>query len=71
MRLLCDCEDGVFRNLTVAEILDQLITIERELKDEKRVTHVVFMGMGEPLANYDQTCESDPLDHGCKRVGHT
>ena len=45
---------GFFRNLTAAEILDQLITIERELDDEKGVTHVVFMGMGEPLANYDQ-----------------
>ena len=49
---------GFFRNLTAAEILDQLITIERELDDGKRVTHVVFMGMGEPLANYDQTVKA-------------
>ena len=49
---------GFFRNLTAAEILDQLITIERELDDEKGVTHVVFMGMGEPLANYDQTVKA-------------
>ena len=49
---------GFFRNLTAAEILDQLIAIERELNDEKGVTHVVFMGMGEPLANYDQTVKS-------------
>ena len=59
---------GFFRNLTAAEILDQLITIERELDDEKGVTHVVFMGMGEPLANYDQTVKGNPLDDGCKRV---
>ena len=49
---------GFFRNLTAAEILDQLITIERELDDEKGVTHVVFMGMGEPLVNYDQTVKA-------------
>ena len=49
---------GFFRNLTAAEILDQLITIERELDAEKCVTHVVFMGMGEPLANYDQTVKA-------------
>ena len=49
---------GFFRNLTAAEILDQLITIERELDNEKGVTHVVFMGMGEPLANYDQTVKA-------------
>ena len=45
---------GFFRNLTAAEILDQLMTIEHELDNGKCVTHVVFMGMGEPLANYDQ-----------------
>ena len=49
---------GFFRNLTAAEILDQLITVERELDDEKSITHVVFMGMGEPLANYDQTVKA-------------
>lgn len=49
---------GFFRNLTVAEILDQLITIEREMDDGKGVTHVVFMGMGEPLANYDPTVKA-------------
>ena len=49
---------GFFRNLAAAEILDQFITIERELDAEKGVTHVVFMGMGEPLANYDQTVKA-------------
>ena len=46
---------GFFRQLTAAEILDQLMAIERELADGSVVTNVVFMGMGEPLANYDQT----------------
>ena len=46
---------GFFRNLSTAEILDQLIAIQRLLEGKKTVTHVVFMGMGEPFANYDQT----------------
>ena len=37
---------GFFRNLTAAEILDQLITIERELEDEKRVDACCVYGDG-------------------------
>ena len=46
---------GFFRNLSAAEIVNQVIAIQRELDGKKNVTHVVFMGMGEPLANYEQT----------------
>jgi 23S rRNA (adenine2503-C2)-methyltransferase len=42
---------GVERNLTAAEIVGQLLAANRLLGDA-RVTHLVFMGMGEPLANY-------------------
>ncbi|MBI2206296.1 MAG: 23S rRNA (adenine(2503)-C(2))-methyltransferase RlmN [Candidatus Rokubacteria bacterium] len=43
---------GVDRNLTEAEILGQLLLANALLRDEdRRVTHMVFMGMGEPLAN--------------------
>jgi len=44
-------QQGFTRNLTPAEILAQLLPFTRE----RRVTNVVFMGMGEPLANYDAT----------------
>jgi len=44
---------GVTRNLSAAEIIDQVILVQR-LTGE-RVTNVVFMGMGEPLANYEAT----------------
>ena len=44
---------GLTRNLTPAEIIDQVILVQR-LTGE-RVTNVVFMGMGEPLANYEAT----------------
>ncbi len=44
---------GLFRNLEWFEIVDQLMHINRLLKTEgKEVTNVVFMGMGEPMANY-------------------
>ena len=42
---------GLDRNLTAAEILGQLLAANT-LLGEERVTHMVFMGMGEPLANY-------------------
>jgi 23S rRNA (adenine2503-C2)-methyltransferase len=43
---------GLDRNLTAGEIVGQLIAANRLLTDGERVTHIVFMGMGEPLANY-------------------
>jgi 23S rRNA (adenine2503-C2)-methyltransferase len=43
---------GLNRNLTAGEIVGQLIAANRLLSEGERVTHIVFMGMGEPLANY-------------------
>lgn len=43
---------GLIRNLTVAEILSQIRDIARDLNGNQRLTNIVFMGMGEPLANY-------------------
>jgi 23S rRNA (adenine2503-C2)-methyltransferase len=43
--------DGWTRNLHAGEIVDQLLRVE-ELSGEK-INNVVFMGMGEPLANYE------------------
>jgi 23S rRNA (adenine2503-C2)-methyltransferase len=43
---------GLARNLTVAEIVGQLLAANARLGAHERVTHIVFMGMGEPLANY-------------------
>ena len=44
---------GFARHLTPGEIVDQVYGFGRDSGD--RPTHVVFMGMGEPLANYDAT----------------
>ena len=43
---------GLERNLTTAEIVGQLAAANDLLDGDERVTHIVFMGMGEPLANY-------------------
>jgi 23S rRNA (adenine2503-C2)-methyltransferase len=43
---------GFIRNLTPAEIVDQVIQVKRSMKTPERLTNIVFMGMGEPLANY-------------------
>jgi 23S rRNA (adenine2503-C2)-methyltransferase len=47
-------QQGFNRNLSVAEIVGQVWLAHRELKSEgsDRITNVVLMGMGEPLANY-------------------
>jgi 23S rRNA (adenine2503-C2)-methyltransferase len=44
---------GVVRNLTIGEILEQMLRLQRLLPEEERLSHVVVMGMGEPLANLD------------------
>jgi 23S rRNA (adenine2503-C2)-methyltransferase len=44
---------GLARNLTAGEIVDQVLFLAQETGE--RITHVVFMGMGEPLANYQAT----------------
>ncbi|MBN1690257.1 MAG: 23S rRNA (adenine(2503)-C(2))-methyltransferase RlmN [Dehalococcoidia bacterium] len=52
---------GFKRNLAAGEMIDQVLTVgeaavrEKMLAADGRVSHVVFMGMGEPLLNYDAT----------------
>ncbi len=49
-------EMGLVRNLSVGEIVDQIRHWQRELIARgERVSHVVAMGMGEPLSNFDAT----------------
>ena len=50
---------GFSRNLTVSEIIMQIVFFGRILKkDNTKVTNVVFMGMGEPFLNYDNLMTS-------------
>ncbi len=56
-RFCATARQGFSRNLTVAEIVGQIFIAAHALEDEgvpgRRVTNVVFMGMGEPLYNVD------------------
>ena len=53
--------NGFKRNLAVSEILNQILSIKETLTDEKSITNVVLMGMGEPLANYKNTLKAIEL----------
>jgi 23S rRNA (adenine2503-C2)-methyltransferase len=60
---------GAGRDLTAGEIVGQVLAARRLLPPERRLTHVVYMGMGEPLANYAATvrslrCLTDPRGLG-------
>ncbi|HEY3392140.1 MAG TPA: 23S rRNA (adenine(2503)-C(2))-methyltransferase RlmN, partial [Lacipirellulaceae bacterium] len=45
--------EGVIRNLTTGEIVEQMLRLQRLLAPDERLSHIVVMGMGEPLANLD------------------
>ncbi len=44
-------EMGLKRNLSIFEIIEQIGAVKRALPPEEKITNLVFMGMGEPLAN--------------------
>jgi len=50
--------DGVDRNLTRGEIVEQMLKLQRLLDPEERLSHIVMMGMGEPLANLARVLEA-------------
>lgn len=60
-------KNGLIRNLSTAEIFEQVYLIDQWLQEQgERVCHVVYMGMGEPFENYDAVIQSihlliDPL----------
>ena len=61
---------GLTRNLSTAEIVEQVVAAQRtESVRGGRVSNVVFMGMGEPLANYRRVVDAvrritEPAPHG-------
>lgn len=65
-------KQGLKRNLTPSEIADQVIQVRRSLPDPDRLTNLVFMGMGEPLANYDAVTKAarNLLDQGGMNFSH-
>jgi len=74
--------DGLGRNLSAAEIVEQAVRVRRLVRaatpvgeGERRLSNIVFMGMGEPLANYSAVVQAlriinAPwgLDIGARRI---
>jgi len=67
--------NGVARNLTSGEILEQIVRLRNLLPANGRLTHVVVMGMGEPLANLEPLMEAleiagakEGLDIGARHI---
>lgn len=70
--LFCATADcGFVRNLTAGEIVDQVITLQEY--SPARISHVVFMGMGEPLLNLENVLKAigllnDEVGIGMRRI---
>ena len=63
-------ELGMERDLETAEILDQVRQAQRRLLvDGRRLTNVVFMGMGEPLLNLDRVLDAIEALNDAARLG--
>lgn len=64
---------GVKRNLTAAEIFEQVLVLHRLMEADERITNVVVMGIGEPLANYENLMAAlefltDQFGLGARRI---
>ncbi len=62
---------GFIQNLSAGEIVDQVLQLERE--SGKKITNVVFMGMGEPFLNYNRVMDgatrlNQDLGFGARRI---
>ena len=61
---------GFDRQLTTGEIVEQVVLARRRSAEVgKRLSNVVFMGMGEPFANYDRTWEAVHRIHDDLGIG--
>lgn len=49
---------GLVRNLKSSEIVNQVFAVQGVFPEEERITNIVIMGMGEPLANYNNTIKA-------------
>ena len=67
--------DGFVRNLTRGEILEQILRLNVRLEKNERLTHLVIMGIGEPLLNLtpllsalEDAIATDGLDMSARRI---
>ena len=66
---------GVKRNLSVSEIVEQVLVLHRLMGDDEQISNVVVMGIGEPLANFrslmtalEQLTDDDGFGLGARRI---
>jgi len=66
---------GLIRQLNPSEIANQPLQVGRELPDDKRITNLVLMGMGEPLHNLDNltvalniALDDDALNYSHRKI---
>jgi len=50
-------QDGFFRNLSMGDILAQVL-LARDLAPDRKITNIVFMGIGEPFDNYTEVLKT-------------
>jgi len=75
-RFCMTAKSGLIRNLTQGEIIGQILRIAKDVTGDRPLTNIVLMGMGEPLANYDNvmrairimTVDPDGLQLSTRRV---
>jgi len=60
---------GFKRNLTAREMIEQVWHISSRLPDRERIGNVVFMGIGEPLLNYDECLHACRILRAPERFG--
>ena len=69
-RICATGRGGFTRSLSAGEIVGQVLHAARDFRQEgKRLTNVVYMGMGEPFANYDATLASIRILNDPRGVG--
>lgn len=51
-------KNGLIRNLTPGEMIGQVMAAQRMCPEDKPLTNIVLMGMGEPLANYENVMQA-------------
>lgn len=66
MQILCINRNTIIRNLTAGEIVEQILAVEQDIKD--RISNVVFMGIGEPLDNYENVIKAIKIINNPKGI---
>jgi 23S rRNA (adenine2503-C2)-methyltransferase len=60
---------GLMRRLNAYEIVGQFVNAAKSLNDGRRITNIVFMGMGEPLDNVENVTRAIEIIHDQMGIG--